>query len=75
MTAGVTHRQLTLEVLEYETQPGQWKEMFPYTFPGNSEEGRHDTTTSFCGGEEALTRCDHVVPPTFNTRVLMSAEL
>lgn len=29
---------------------GQRKETFSYTFPGNSEEGRHETTTSFCGG-------------------------
>lgn len=28
--------------------------MFSYTFPGNSEEGRHETTTSFCGRKEDI---------------------
>lgn len=33
--------------------------MFSYTFPGNSEEGRQETTTSFCRRKED-TCCDHM---------------
>lgn len=28
--------------------------MFSYTFPGNSEEGRQETTTSFCRRKEDM---------------------
>lgn len=33
-------------------------EMFSHTFPGNSEEGRQDTTTSFCKENGKFTLCD-----------------
>lgn len=49
---------------------GQRKETFSYTFPGNSEEGRHETTTSFCGGKE-----DHVFRYSVITHLLMTAGL